>query len=123
MNTYIKQIDAAYVNTLVDLVNACRALGVELDKVQYFQNGWRVTFKGFDGDAICHDGSYGSPNHMRSFLGEEYPNDWTQSGSWETIGFPWDRDDVSVHDSQTLAYLISALAHELDWEVYDNKGE
>ena len=32
-----QQIDAAYINSLVDLVNACRELDVKIDKV-YHQN-------------------------------------------------------------------------------------
>ena len=104
-----RNIDAAYINTLVNFINACREYDVKLDTVQYFQNGWRITFVGCDGDAICHDGSYGSPNYMPSF----YPNttnqnDWSESGEWETIGFPWDGDDVSVHSSTALAKMIAA---------------
>ena len=104
-------IDAAYINSLVDLVNACRAEGVELDTVSHFQSGWHVTFKGFDGaDAICHDHSHGSPNYMNAFLGNENPNDWSRTGEWETIGFPWDDDDVSVHDATTLAHMLKRLS-------------
>lgn len=65
------EIDAAYVNTLVNLINACRKEGVEINTVYHFQSGWYVTFKGFDdADAICHDHSYGSPNYMTAFLGK-----------------------------------------------------
>ena len=47
-----QQVDAAYVNSLVDLVNACRANRVDIDKVAYYQHGWSVTFKGYDWDYI-----------------------------------------------------------------------
>ena len=124
MTTYTeftpKQIDAAYINTLVDFIIACRKNNVKLNTVQQFQNGWRITFVGCDGDAICHDGSYGSPNYMPSF----YPditnqNDWSISGEWETIGFPWDGNDVSVHSSVELAKMIAAYQHG---EYYEDEG-
>jgi hypothetical protein len=42
MNNYtefsMKSVDAAYINSLVDLVNACRYRHVEIDKVCHFQN-------------------------------------------------------------------------------------
>ena len=101
-----RQIDAAYINSLVNLVNICRELNVKLDTVQTFQNGWRVTFEGFEGDAICHDHSYGSPCYGGS--------------SWETINFPWDNDDVSVHDAETLVHMIAALRDGLDWKQYED---
>lgn len=103
------QIDAAYINSLVELVNACRAQEVELDTVQTFQGGWRVTFKGYDGDAICHDHSYGSPCYGAFFDERAHSNDWSRSGSWETIGFPWDHDDVSVHSAEELAANLLIL--------------
>ena len=70
--TFVQQeIDGAYINSLVRLVNACNLMGVELDKVSFYQNGFRVTFKGYDGaDAICHDGSYGSPCYMARYNGK-----------------------------------------------------
>ena len=40
-----KPIDAAYINTFVDFINACRKHQVKLDTVQHFQNGWRITFR------------------------------------------------------------------------------
>lgn len=119
------QIDAAYINSLVNLVNACRVAGVEMDKVFHFQNGWLVTFKGFEGaDAICHDGSYGSPCYMAGFLQKGHDNDWTRSGDWETSGFPWDYDDMSVHSAQELALYISALKNGTNiWEHNEDEDE
>lgn len=121
----LDQIDAAYVNSLVDLINACRMVGVEVDKVCHFQNGWRVTFKGFDGaDAICHDGSYGNPISNRYFDPDKYHNDWNEHGDWETIGFPWDYDDVSVHSAQELALYISTLKNGANiWERDEDEDE
>lgn len=104
------QIDAAYINSLVDLINACRIMGVEIDEVYHMLNGWCVTFKGFDyADAICHDGSYESPIYNRRLEPDKYHNDWTEHSKWETIGFPWDYGDVSAHSAQELALYISML--------------
>ena len=116
-----KQIDAAYINALVDLINACREYSVELEAVQHYQNGWRVTFAGFKGDAICHDGSYGSPNYAPRFYPERTnQNDWSKTGPWETIGFPWDYGDVSVHDAEELAYYLHCLHNDMaPWEQND----
>ena len=106
------QIDAAYINTLVELVSACRAQNVEIDKVSTFQGGWHVTFKDHEGaDAICHEGSYGSPCYY--CMNVNHQNDWSRSGSWETIGFPWDGDDVSVHDANELAFYLRCLDNGL----------
>ena len=123
-NTFsLNQIDAMYINSLVDLVNACRVMDVEIDKVCHYQNGWHVTFKGFKGaDAICHDGSYGNPIYNRYFDENKHHNDWNERGNWETIGFPWDYDDVSVHSAQELALYISALKSGTNiWERDENE--
>ena len=109
-----KPIDAAYVNSLVNLINACRAHNVKIDKVSVFLNGWHVTFEGYPhADAICHDGSYGSPCFLHI-----HKNDWScHSGMWETIGFPWDEGDVSIHTPEELATYIEALNNnETPWE-------
>ena len=117
-----KQIDAAYINSLVDLVNACRFRGVEIDKVCHFQNGWHVTFTGHPhADAICHDGSYGSPCYMAGYLGKGHDNDWSRTGKWETIGFPWDYNDVSVHTAEELAFYLWSLNNgKTPWEDNEN---
>ena len=117
-----EQIDAAYINALVNLINACRQRGVELNTVSHYQNGWLVTFKGYSGDAICHDGSYGSPNYNLECNSESTnQNDWSDnSGAWETIGFPWDGDDVSVHDVNELAYYLHCLNQNMaPWEAIE----
>ena len=120
------QIDAAYINSLVELVNACRAQHVELDKVCAFQGGWHVTFKNHEGaDAICHDHSYGSPRYGAFFDKNVPNNDWSRSGSWETIGFPWDGGDVSVHDADELAFYLRCLNNDLaPWcDEIEEEGE
>ena len=116
-----QKIDAAYVNTLVDFINACRLHGTKLDEVRFFQNGWHVTFADCShADAICHDGSYGSPCYGAAIDESAHSNDWEKSGNWETIGFPWDDGDVSVHDGEELAAMVSAYQRgeyrEEDWE-------
>lgn len=114
-----QQIDAAYVNSLVDLVNVCRELDVKIDKVYHYQHGWGVTFKGFEGDAICHSGSCGSPCPNGLYDPSTETNNWDNSGRWETMGFPWDGDYVSVHSASALAHMIAALRDGYDWEYYE----
>lgn len=115
-----QQIDAAYVNSLVDFVNACQELDVKIDKVFHYQHGWMITFEGLDGDAICHNGSYGSPCYGGLYNPEVERNDWSDSGRWETYGFPWDNGDVSVHDASALAHMLAALRGGFDWEQYED---
>lgn len=115
-----QQIDAAYINSLVDLVNVCRELDVKIDKVFHYQHGWMVTFDGFSGDAICHNGSYGSPCYGGIFNPGVECNDWSDNGRWETYGFPWDNGDVSVHSARALAYMLKALRDGFNWEPYEN---
>lgn len=103
-------IDGAYVLALRELVNECLVNQVAINTVQTFQNGWRVTFEDFDGDAICHDGSYGSPCYGGDMT-DAHKNDWSQlvGYKWETIAFPWDNDDVTVHSAQELAFYLAEL--------------
>ena len=116
----LQQIDAAYINSLVDLVNACRELNIKIDKVAHYQHGWDVTFKGFKGDAICHSGSCGSPCHGGLYNPDVERKDWGDSGHWETYGFPWDNGDVSVHSARALVYMLKALRDGFNWEPYEN---
>ena len=104
-----RQIDAAYINSLVDLISACRKYEVKIDKVFAFQNGWQVIFKDFKGDAICHDHSYGSPCYGGCFDDSLHTNKWDRRGKWETMGFPWDHEDVSVHSAEWLAQALRWL--------------
>lgn len=115
-----RQIDAAYINSLVELVSACKKYNVKIDKVFTFQNGWSVTFEGFNGDAICHDHSYGSPCYGGCLNDKVHTNDWSRSGSWETMGFPWDGIDVSVHFAEWLAKSIARLGNG---EEYNDSWE
>lgn len=116
-----QEIDAAYINSLVDLVNACRKRNVIIDRVTHYQHGWHVTFEGYPHtDAICHNGSYGSPCYGGLYDSKVEDNDWNNCGSWETIGFPWDNGDVSVHTAEQLALMICALNNGIDWEQYED---
>lgn len=114
-------VDGAYVKALVDLVNACQTMKVRIDKVHFFQNGWHVTFVGYDGaDAVCHDGSKGSPCYTIFNPEKAHLNDWTRESKWETIGFPWDNDDVSVLTVSELAYYLRALNEgKVVWDEYN----
>lgn len=115
-----QQIDAAYINSLVNLVNACRELNVKIDKVFHYQHGWIVTFTGYpDADAICHNGSSGSPCYGGLYNPDVERNNWDDNGPWETIGFPWDDGDVSVHSASALAYMIAALRDGRNWKYYE----
>ena len=87
------ELNMNYFNSLVTLTCECARNGIVISKVTQLWNGFKVKFEGFPyADAILHDGSYG---HM--------------DGLWESIGFPWDEDDVSTHTPSELAYLIGQL--------------
>lgn len=91
-----------YINGLNELLGWCHELEIKVDKIRFLHHGFQVLFEGMDGDAILHDGSYGNKrNH------------------WETIGMPWDEDDVSTHDAYTLAHMIAAYLDGEDWEWYN----
>ena len=100
-------------NIPVDRVMALAALAssmerecIEFSKVNLYQNGFQVMFKDIPGDAIIHDHSYAS--------------NW---GYFETIGMPWDNDDVSVHPPKTLAKMLGALKRGEDWEAIEKEEE
>lgn len=91
-NSILKDIPVKRVYSLAILMGYCAKENITLSRVSIHMNGFRVEFEGFHGDAILHDYSYGC-----------------NSNAWETIGFPWDYDDVSVHDPCELARLLGAL--------------
>ncbi len=97
-----QEIPLERVMSLTELVKACEANKVEISKVHFFQNGFQVLFADLPGDAILHDGSCG-----RKF------------GMWETIGYPWDYNDVSVHEPDVLAKMLAALKSGKDWQEFD----
>lgn len=80
----------------------CLFNGVIISDIKGMWNGYQVTFEDLPGDAILHDYSYGR---------EDY--------AWETMGFPWDYDDVSIHDPATLARMLGALRRGEDWTRFD----
>lgn len=90
--------------SLATLLNECDKNDVGVKEIFCYQNGFQVLFDGVNGDAILHDGSYGRNSLM-----------------WETYHFPWDYDDVSVHDAKTLAKMIGALQRGEDWEKIEKE--
>jgi len=55
-------------------------------------DGFKITFPWCDGDVVCHNGSYGS--------------NW---GHVESMGFPWDDEDVTEDDVGSMAQRIITL--------------
>lgn len=105
------EIRFSHVNALFALMQACDEYNVRISKIQYVENGFRVEFAGFPyADAIAHEGSYGAVK-----------NNYQDSVSdWETIGFPWDCDDVTVHTARALAAMIAAIKNGDNWEKYED---
>ena len=91
---------------LAELLMSCKYLGVGVKAVKYYLRGFLVEFEGYEGNAVLHDGSYGRQSFM-----------------WETIDFPWDGDDVSVHTSHQLAHMLCALNKGEPWEPYAEMDE
>ena len=103
-------IDGAYVLALCELVDKCFAYGVKINTVQAYQNGWRVTFEDFKGDAVCHDGSYGSPCYYGDMVDAHQNDQSKRTGyQWETIDYPWDNGVESVHSASELAFYLAEL--------------
>ena len=94
-------INLTRAEALAELLTACKEEEVEIENLFFFQNGFQIMFKGIEGDAIIHDGSYG-----RNF------------GLWETYKMPWDCDDVSVLEADVLAKRLGALKRGEDWEKF-----
>lgn len=115
-------IDGAYVRALCELVEQCSVHGVQINTVQTYQNGWLVTFENFlHCDAICHDGSYGSPCYYGD-MADAHKNDWSKITGyrWETIGFPWDHNDITVHSASELAFFLAELKRgRTNWDNED----
>ena len=83
-------VDIARLHSLFNLMSLCKEKNVGITRIVVYMHGFVVTFEDWDGDAILHDGSYEN---------EKY--------KWETIGFPWDGEDVSVHSAEELASLLA----------------
>ena len=93
------EFDPQRAMSLSVLLTQLEAEKVEINKILFCQRGFMVTFKDLPGDAVLHDGSYGQARCM-----------------WETLGLPWDHDDVSVHEPKELARMLGALKRGEDWE-------
>lgn len=94
MKNYRRSLDALRV--------ACLEHNVIISDITGLWGGFCVTFEDLPGDAILHDFSFGR-----------------EAGMWETMGFPWDYDDVSIHDPVELARLLGALRRGEDWTQFD----
>lgn len=79
---------------LAKLLHGCSVYNIDIIAVKFLQRGFGVVFNDH-ADAILHDNSYG--RHKLS---------------WETIGFPWDYDDVSVHTTEELIELLRDFKNE-----------
>ena len=90
-----------YAFALARLLTACQQEKVYVRKIVYFQHGFSVMFEGVQGDAVIHDNSYGH-----------------QFQEFETYRMPWDDDDVSVHEPETLAKMLGALKRGESWSKY-----
>lgn len=86
------ELNVARVYALSELLDECNKCGITATNVRSYMNGFQVVFNVGQGDAILHDGSYGSAQLM-----------------WETYGFPWDDMDVTVHTAHELATLLGEL--------------
>ena len=84
------ELDITRVYALCKLVNLCKEKNIEITHVDAYMHGFIVVFENWSGDAILHDGSYQNTKYK-----------------WETIGFPWDGEDVSVHSAEELASLLA----------------
>ena len=82
-------LNMTYVNSLHTFLTELDRYNIKIEDIWFYQNGFQITFEGLPGDAILHDGSYGNA-----------------IGMWETMGFPWDYDDVSIHTTHELAELL-----------------
>lgn len=65
-------------------------------KILPLHGGFQIYFPWCDGDVICHSFSYG--------------NKW---GEFESYGFPWDEDDVTVLGVGEVARKIMKYYHDL----------
>ena len=83
-------MNLVYPVALNNLIEMCEQADVAISKVQFYLNGFVVYFEGFpNANAVCHNSSYGN-----------------KYGLWETMGFPWDGDDVSVLNAYELVSEI-----------------
>jgi len=97
-----KVINEKYVSALVDLITECRNYDIKTE-VRPHCNGFIVLFPEIGkGDAICHDFSY-----------------CNEQGVWETMGFPWDGEDVSVHENKCLVRMLAAFKEGRDWKPFE----
>ena len=88
----VQAINPKYLQIAADFMSECFRLAVPTPVVATLYDGFRFSFQDDSGkevgDGIIHFGSY----HNQSEI--------------ETLGMPWDKDDVSTHTPQELAILL-----------------
>lgn len=99
-------INPKYLQIAADFLSECFRLAVPTPVVTPMMDGFRFSFRDDDGeeigDGVIHRGSY----HHDSCI--------------ETIGMPWDEDDVSTHTPQELAILLHEFYYgEEDYDEGD----
>ena len=77
------------VTTLANLIHLCNIFNISVCDIFFIHNGFAITFENWDGDAVLHKYSMGNKHNM-----------------WETMGFPWDSNDVSAHTTEELIRLL-----------------
>lgn len=98
-----QELNLTYLTALSYLIAGCNDSGIGIKSVNTYMNGFQILFENISGDAIIHDGSYGRA-----------------TGCIETIGMPWDYDDVSTHDPKHLVKLMKAYLNGERWEDIEN---
>lgn len=102
----IEAINPKYLQIAADFLSECFRLAVPTPVITPMMDGFRFSFRDEDGeeigDGIIHRGSYRHNTQI------------------ETLGMPWDGDDVSTHSPQELAILLHEFYYgEEDYDEGD----
>ena len=73
------------------IADVCKENNIPFE-MQEFLEGYAITFPWINADIVCHNHSYG---HSTGYV--------------ESMGFPWDKDDVSILTPEDAAKKIVAL--------------
>lgn len=88
----IPTINPRYLQIAADFISECYRLAVPIPVIIPFEHGFRFSFRDENdeeiGDGVIHWGSYNNDSQI------------------ETMGMPWDEEDVSTHTPQELAILL-----------------
>ena len=96
-NMYI-ELNLSRTYALADLISKCAKEDIIIDKVRYIYNGFWVSFQGFEGVFILHDGLSGRDLNVWETYGMPWDNKDTPS--------PWDNKDVPTHTTDDLIALL-----------------